>query len=94
MQSYNLDAFQISREWVWWLKAHTALIEDLSLIPSIHIKWLIITHKSSSRSSDAFSWIPGASELTCTYNRFIKRLAKGRQYTLTLKTNQTHGQAQ
>ena len=38
------------------LRALAALTEDLSLIPSIHVRQLIITCNSSSRESDALFW--------------------------------------
>lgn len=44
--------------------AHTSLAEDLSLISSAHLRWLITTSKSSSRESNILL-LPQAPALGC-----------------------------
>ena len=39
-----------------WLGAHTALAEDLSLVPSLHVRLLVTTCNSSFRGSDTPYW--------------------------------------
>lgn len=43
--------YSMSGEMAQWVRALTAAPEDLSLVPSIHVRWLTVICNSSSRES-------------------------------------------
>jgi hypothetical protein len=53
-----------SGEMTLWLRVHTALAEDLSLVPSTDIVWLTTMCNSSSGGIYAVFWTPTE---TCTH---------------------------
>lgn len=57
-----------TREIAQLLRAHTAPIEDLSLVPRTSVRRLTTTCNTSSRVSHALFWSPRATALICTYS--------------------------
>lgn len=48
------------------LTVHTALAEDLNMIPSTHVQKLMTASNSSSKESDILFWPPEVPILSCT----------------------------
>ena len=64
------------------LKMHNTFGEDLSLVPSIHIRLLTAAFNSSSKDSDTLFWIPWVPALTHTHTH-----ARIHTYTYKKKNN-------
>lgn len=56
-----------ARDKAQWLRRHTALAENMGLVPNIHVKQLTATFNSSSRKSNSLFYIPKVHALTCTH---------------------------
>lgn len=64
---------QLYEEMPHWLSVHTALVENPSLVPSAHVRWLTTVHNSTSGGRDP---TPLASEDTCIHMQITSHIIK------------------